>query len=114
VAFSKKDGPKYEFGAFRLDPSERLLSREGRTVQLAPKVFDTLIALIENSGRLIGDYLASVFAALGKKQEALALLERACGERSCWLSRLGVDPIFDSLWRTPGFETLLINVGGNS
>src|SRR5713101_1522 len=53
VAFSRKHGPRYEFGVFRLDPSERLLSREGRTVQLAPKVFDTLMALIENSGRLI-------------------------------------------------------------
>ena len=53
MAFSKKHGTLYEFGAFRLDPSERLLSREGRAVQLPPKVFDTLIALIENSGRLI-------------------------------------------------------------
>ena len=53
MAFSKKHGSIYEFGPFRLDPSERLLSRDGRTVQLAPKVFDTLIALIENSGRLI-------------------------------------------------------------
>jgi TolB-like protein/DNA-binding winged helix-turn-helix (wHTH) protein/Tfp pilus assembly protein PilF len=53
VAFSKKHRPRYEFGEFRLDPSERLLSREGRTVSLAPKVFDTLIALIENSGRLL-------------------------------------------------------------
>ena len=74
---------------------------------------DELIAL---SSRVYVDsyYLASVFAAFGKKQEAIALLERACSERSCWLSRLGVDPIFDNLRRTPGFETLLINVGGNS
>ena len=72
--------------------------------------------LIALSSRVYVDsyYLASVFAALGKKQQAIALLERACSERSCWLSRLGVDPIFDSLRRTPRFETLLINVGGNS
>ena len=53
MAFSKKHGPKYEFGAFRLDPSERLLMRDGEPVPLAPKVFDTLTALIEDSGRLL-------------------------------------------------------------
>lgn len=44
----------YEFGSFRLDTSERLLMRDGRTVPLPPKVFDTLLALVENSGRIIG------------------------------------------------------------
>ena len=44
----------YEFGPFRLDAYERLLMREGRTVPLSPKVFDTLLALVENSGRIIG------------------------------------------------------------
>ncbi len=44
----------YEFGSFRLDTSERLLMREGRTVPLPPKVFDTLLALVENSGRIVG------------------------------------------------------------
>ena len=53
MAFSKKHGPLFEFGPFRLDPSERLLMRDGEPVPLAPKVFDTLMALIENSGRLL-------------------------------------------------------------
>lgn len=44
----------YEFGPFLLDTDERLLMREGRTVPLPPKVFDTLMALVENSGRIIG------------------------------------------------------------
>ena len=52
MALSKKHGTLYEFGPFRLDPSERLLMRDGEPVPLAPKVFDTLMALIENSGRL--------------------------------------------------------------
>ena len=43
----------YEFGYFRLDPSERLLVRDGQPVPLAPKVFDTLLALVENPGRLV-------------------------------------------------------------
>ncbi|MBP6822245.1 MAG: PD40 domain-containing protein [Acidobacteria bacterium] len=44
----------YEFGPFHLDAGERLLMREGRTVPLSPKVFDTLLALVENSGRIVG------------------------------------------------------------
>jgi DNA-binding winged helix-turn-helix (wHTH) protein/TolB-like protein/Tfp pilus assembly protein PilF len=59
-------------------------------------------------------YLASVYAALGKKQEAIALLERACRERSCWLSRLRVDPIFDTLRSTPGFEGVSISIGAST
>ena len=43
----------YEFGPFRCLPSERRLLREGQPVRLAPKVFDTLLYLVENPGRLI-------------------------------------------------------------
>ncbi len=43
----------YEFGSFRLDPAERLLLRAGKVVPLTPKVFDTLLALVENSGHLM-------------------------------------------------------------
>jgi eukaryotic-like serine/threonine-protein kinase len=44
----------YEFGPFRLDVSERLLMRDGRMAPLPPKVFDTLLVLVENSGRVVG------------------------------------------------------------
>ncbi|MDQ3684725.1 MAG: winged helix-turn-helix domain-containing protein [Acidobacteriota bacterium] len=43
----------YEFGPFRLDPAERLLSRDGSPVPLTPKVFEVLIMLVERSGRLV-------------------------------------------------------------
>jgi DNA-binding winged helix-turn-helix (wHTH) protein/Tfp pilus assembly protein PilF len=43
----------YEFGPFRLDLEEKLLSHEGETVALAPKVFETLVLLIENRGRVL-------------------------------------------------------------
>jgi TolB-like protein/DNA-binding winged helix-turn-helix (wHTH) protein/Tfp pilus assembly protein PilF len=43
----------YEFGPFRLDPVRRVLLREGEIVPLTPKAFDTLLALIENSDRVI-------------------------------------------------------------
>ena len=43
----------FEFGPFHLDLSERLLLRNGKAVPLAPKVFDTLAILVENSGHIL-------------------------------------------------------------
>jgi DNA-binding winged helix-turn-helix (wHTH) protein len=43
----------YEFGPFRLDVAERLLSRDGEAVPLSPKAFDLLLALVERQGRLL-------------------------------------------------------------
>jgi Tol biopolymer transport system component/DNA-binding winged helix-turn-helix (wHTH) protein len=43
----------YEFGPFHLDVAERRLLRDGDPVPLAPKVFDTLLTLIENCGHLL-------------------------------------------------------------
>jgi len=43
----------YEFGKFRLEPTERLLIREDRPIPLPPRTFDTLVALVEKSGHLV-------------------------------------------------------------
>jgi DNA-binding winged helix-turn-helix (wHTH) protein/TolB-like protein/Tfp pilus assembly protein PilF len=43
----------YEFGQFRIDPDERLLLREGKPIALTPKAFETLLALVENSGHVV-------------------------------------------------------------
>ena len=42
----------YEFGAFRFDPAERLLTSEGTPIPLAPKAFDVLLLLVQNGSRL--------------------------------------------------------------
>lgn len=43
----------YEFGPFRLDIERRLLLRDGESIHLAPKAFDTLHVLVENRGRVV-------------------------------------------------------------
>lgn len=45
----------YEFGAFQLDATERVLRRRGdnEIVPLTPKVFSTLLLLVENQGRIV-------------------------------------------------------------
>ena len=46
-------GELYEFGPFRLDAAERRLLRGSEIVPLTPKAFDTLLALVRNSGHLL-------------------------------------------------------------
>lgn len=43
----------YEFGSFRIDTVRRLLLRDGEVVQLTPKAFDTLLALVEHTDRVL-------------------------------------------------------------
>jgi eukaryotic-like serine/threonine-protein kinase len=45
--------PVYEFGPFRLDPTERVLLREERPVSLTPKMFDILLHLVQRSGQVV-------------------------------------------------------------
>src|SRR5215475_11994775 len=43
----------YEFGRFRLEPDEHLLRNGDQPLALAPKYFDLLVFLVQNSGRLL-------------------------------------------------------------
>src|SRR5262249_51419031 len=43
----------YAFGEFTLDTEQRVLLHKGKPVPLTPKVFDTLLILVENKGRLV-------------------------------------------------------------
>ena len=43
----------YEFGVFRIEADKRLLSHDGIAVPLTPKVFDTLLYLIEHRGEVL-------------------------------------------------------------
>lgn len=43
----------YQFGPFRLDPWKRRLLRGDELISLTPKAFDTLLALVQQSGKTI-------------------------------------------------------------
>ena len=43
----------FEFGPFRLDTVEHVLSRDGRRLPLTPKVYDVLRLLVERAGHLV-------------------------------------------------------------
>src|SRR5580704_16260215 len=43
----------FEFGRFRLDCTERFLFQDGAAVPLSPRLFDTLLVLVENRGHVV-------------------------------------------------------------
>ena len=51
---NRQDKRFYSFGAFRIDVTERVLFGERGTVPLTPKVFDTLLLLVENNNHVLG------------------------------------------------------------
>lgn len=53
----------YDFDRFRVDPAERLLLCDDQPVALTPKAFETLLALVERSGRVVSkeELLAAVW-----------------------------------------------------
>ncbi|MBV9240531.1 MAG: transcriptional regulator, partial [Acidobacteria bacterium] len=67
-------GAAFEFGRFRLDPNERLLTRDGKAVRLQGKAFDTLLVLVRNSGHLVTkrDLIGAVWADAFVEENNLA------------------------------------------
>jgi len=43
----------YRFGEFTLDADQKVLLRQGKPLLLAPKVLETLLTLVQNSGRIV-------------------------------------------------------------
>jgi DNA-binding winged helix-turn-helix (wHTH) protein/Tol biopolymer transport system component len=63
-----------EFGRFRLDRSERLLFQDGAPVSLPPKLFDTLLILVENRGHVVekDDLMQKIWADVAVEENNLA------------------------------------------
>jgi TolB-like protein/Tfp pilus assembly protein PilF len=78
--------PVYKFGSFLLDKGERVLRRDDKNVPLTPKVFDTLVVLVERAGRLVtkDSLLAEVwpdtFVEEANLSVNIATLRKALGE----------------------------------
>jgi DNA-binding winged helix-turn-helix (wHTH) protein/TolB-like protein len=83
---SKKAACLYEFGPFRLDVSEHRLLRHQEAVPLSPKVFETLLVLVEHSGhilekdKLIRTLWPDSFVEESSLTQNISLLRKALGE----------------------------------
>jgi DNA-binding winged helix-turn-helix (wHTH) protein len=78
----------YQFGPFQLDVRERRLSRGDDVIPLRLKVFDTLLVLVENAGRLVTkqELLDAVWPGTAVEENNLnhnvSVLRKALGERA--------------------------------
>jgi TolB-like protein/DNA-binding winged helix-turn-helix (wHTH) protein/Tfp pilus assembly protein PilF len=84
---SEQSRPSYEFGPFSVDAGKRLLLRNGEPVPLAPKVLETLLALIENRERIVtkDELLTYVWGDTSVEEGGLtrnvSILRKALGEK---------------------------------
>ena len=83
---SEYNNSVYRFGEFELEPAERRLSAAGKPVALTPKVFDTLVLLVERAGRLVSkDELMRALWPRGYVEESnltkhIWMIRRALGD----------------------------------
>jgi len=76
----------YEFGPFVLDTIQHALLREGNPVPLTPKTYDTLLVLVQNSGRMLSkDELMKAlwpdsFVEESNLTQQVSMIRRALGE----------------------------------
>ena len=64
----------YKFGPFRIDPDQRVLLRENQPVPLQSKAFDVLLALVQNSEKVVlkDDLLKTVWPGTFVEESNLA------------------------------------------
>jgi DNA-binding winged helix-turn-helix (wHTH) protein/TolB-like protein/Tfp pilus assembly protein PilF len=76
----------YEFGPFVLDTLQHALLKEGKVVPLTPKTYDTLLVLVQNSGRMLSkDELMKAlwpdtFVEESNLTQQVSMIRRALGE----------------------------------
>src|SRR5215217_4490761 len=76
----------YLFDGFRVDAQERILFKDNREVPLTPKVFDTLLVLVENSGHVLNkkELMQQVwpdsFVEENNLAQNISILRKALGE----------------------------------
>jgi len=77
----------YEFGPFRLDPGERMLTRGDLKLALTPKAFDTLLALVENNRHvvtkeeLMNRVWPDIYVEETNLAQHISMLRKVLGER---------------------------------
>src|SRR5687768_14317011 len=50
---SSQENHLYEFGPYVMDPRSRILLKDGATVRLTPKAFDTLLVLVQHAPQVV-------------------------------------------------------------
>lgn len=101
----------YRFDRFQLDVEERRLLNVGVRVPLSPKIFDTLVFLVEHAGRLISkDELiraiwSDAFVEEGNLSRNVYDLRKALGDDKDGNSFIETVPKFGYRFVTPNWPS---------
>lgn len=81
------DDPKlFTFSDYSMDSAERTLTRNGHPINLAPRVFDTLLLFVKNAGRILSkermltEVWADSFVEENNLAQNISILRKALGE----------------------------------
>ena len=95
---NKQTSRFYEFDNLQIDVGDRVLTRAGETIPLAPKAFDLLLFFVENRGRLLDKetLLQSVWPGVFVEESNLTknifVLRQCLGERPAGKSYIRTFP----------------------
>lgn len=87
MVFNSQNRDALEFGDFRIDTVQRVLTHQGELVPLTPKVFDLLLMLIENHGqvvekrRLLDEVWPDTFVEESNLTQNISVLRKALGSK---------------------------------
>lgn len=76
----------YQFGPFVLDTAQHALLKKGKSVALTPKTYDTLLVLVQNSGRMLSKeelmhtLWPDSFVEESNLTQQVSMIRRALGE----------------------------------
>jgi serine/threonine-protein kinase len=96
-------------GAFALGGLGYALARAGRRAEAEQVLGD--LNRRANRGQAVAFDIGLVLVGLGKEDQALEWIDRACREQPSGVKDLGVDPRFDPLREDPRFQEILRRIG---
>ena len=85
---SSQDNQLYEFGPYVIDARSRILLKDGATVRLTPKAFDTLLVLVQHASQvvekeqLLKEVWPDIFVEEGSLSHNIHGLRKALGDDS--------------------------------
>lgn len=85
---SPQDNQLYEFGPYVMDARSRILLKDGATVRLTPKAFDTLLVLVQHASQvvekeqLLREVWPDIFVEEGSLSHNIHGLRKALGDDS--------------------------------
>jgi eukaryotic-like serine/threonine-protein kinase len=105
----QKDLPESSFSWMSAVVIAQAYAKQGKRAETEQQI--ALLRDLAKTRYIRTYYLAAIYATLGDKDKAFAELEKSFAERDCFLVRIPIDPVMDSLRDDARFKDLLKRMG---